>query len=263
MKYARKQKGQDLQKGHIIEHEERKTYRLNKYISDAGVCSRREADRRIEAGRVTIDGVVAVVGQRVEEDQIVAVDGQPITLDLKKVYIALNKPVGITCTTDTTIPGNISDFMNYPQMIFPIGRLDKDSSGLILLTNDGDIVNKILREEYGHDKEYIVTVNKDITQEFVQKMQSGVKIYNPVAHKQQVTQKCDVEQIGKRTYRIILSQGLNRQIRRMTKALGYRVKSLKRVRIMNISLKDLKVGEWRYLSNEELKEMNEIIQRAL
>ena len=263
MKHAIKKKGQEKQQGDIIEHKDKESYRLNKYISDAGVCSRREADRRIEAGRVKIDGEIAIVGQKVIEGQTVSVDGKAIKQTVKNVYIALNKPVGITCTTDRAIRGNIVDFMNYEEMIFPIGRLDKDSSGLILLTNDGDIVNKILREEYGHDKEYIVTVNNDIDQNFIRKMSQGVKIYNPVAHKQQITEECDVTKVGKRTFRIVLRQGLNRQIRRMTKALGYNVKKLERVRIMNISSSGLELGEWRYLTNDELKVMNQLIKEAM
>ncbi|WP_323610559.1 pseudouridine synthase [Erysipelothrix enhydrae] len=260
MKQARQQASNINENINPIQHEARESLRLNKYISDSGYCSRRQADRFIAEGVVAIDGVTAIVGQKVAAGQRVTVEGNLVTIDEEKVYIALNKPRGITCTTDTAIEGNISDFMNYPKMIFPIGRLDKDSSGLILLTNDGDIVNKILREEYGHDKEYIVSVNKAIDKDFITKMSKGVEIYNQQTHRMQVTNPSEVERVAPKTFRIILNQGLNRQIRRMTKALGFKVTSLNRVRIMNVKLGDLKVGEWRYLSVQELEEMNQRIQ---
>ncbi|WP_323616147.1 pseudouridine synthase [Erysipelothrix rhusiopathiae] len=260
MKQARQQASNANEKINPIQHEARESLRLNKYISDSGYCSRRQADRFIAEGVVAIDGVTATVGQQVLPGQRVTVEGNHVTIDDEKVYIALNKPRGITCTTDGAIEGNISDFMNYPKMIFPIGRLDKDSSGLILLTNDGDIVNKILREEYGHDKEYIVSVNKMIDEDFITQMSKGVEIYNQQTHRMQVTNPSDVEQVAPKTFRIVLNQGLNRQIRRMTKALGFKVTTLNRVRIMNINLGDLKVGEWRYLSVNELEEMNRRIQ---
>ncbi|HKM23517.1 MAG TPA: pseudouridine synthase [Erysipelothrix sp.] len=239
-----------------MDHEVKESYRLNKYISDSGYTSRRAADRLIEAGLVTIDNKVAIVGQQVFSGQQVRVEGNLINKDIKRVYIALHKPVGITCTTDRSIEGNIVDFMDYGETIFPIGRLDKDSSGLILLTNDGDIVNKILLEEYGHDKEYEVTVDKKISNLFAKQMENGVEIYNPVAHTMQTTLPCKVLLTGKHTYNIILKQGLNRQIRRMAKALGAKVVGLKRIRIMHINLDDLPSGHWRYLSQEEMIQLN-------
>ena len=247
----------------VILHKAQATYRLNKYISDSGYASRREADRMIMAGRVTLNGDIAVVGQQVEKDMIVQVDGHTITHTVQKVYIALHKPVGITCTTDLAIEGNLVDYMDYGSMIFPIGRLDKDSSGLLLLTNDGDVVNKILREEYGHDKEYEVKVDRPINDNFIHQLEQGVSIYNPVAHQTQVTQKCTVIQTAAFKYRIILRQGLNRQIRRMAKALGYNVVGLKRLRIMNVELGHLPLGHWRYLTQDELVEMNRQIESAL
>jgi len=248
-------------KDNLINHEERKSTRLNKFISDSGFCSRREADRLIDEGRVTIDDELATKGMQVFPNQIVKVNNTIIKPKSTRVYIALHKPTGITTTNDLEIKNNIRAFVNYKELIFPIGRLDKDSSGLILLTNDGDIVNKILREEHGHDKEYIVSVDREITNDFINKIKNGIEIYNPVSHKYQVTNKCEVIKINKNTFKIILNQGLNRQIRRMTKALKYNVKTLKRVRVMNIELNDLKVGEWRYLSTEELKVMNELINK--
>lgn len=239
-----------------MDHDKRKSYRLNKYISDSGVASRRGADRLIEQGLVLLDGQVAKVGQQVYEGMSVSVDGQVISQEIQRVYIALHKPVGIVCTTDRNIEGNISDFMDYPETIFPIGRLDKDSSGLILLTNDGDIVNKILLEENGHDKEYDVTIDKKVTPTFAKQLEKGVEIYNPVAHKMQTTLPCKVIIKSKFTYHIILRQGLNRQIRRMAKALGAKVLGLKRIRIMHIYLDDLPVGYYRYLTEEEMIELN-------
>ncbi|KQL44983.1 pseudouridine synthase [Brevibacillus choshinensis] len=224
--------------------------RINKYISETGFCSRRESDKLIEAKRVTINGKLAELGSTVEPGDDVRIDGQPVGTKKKAVYIVLNKPVGITCTTELHVKGNIVDFVNHPERIFPIGRLDKDSQGLILLTNDGDIVNKILRAENNHEKEYIVTVDKPITPQFVQGMSSGVRILGTV------TKPCKVTKISDRVFKIILTQGLNRQIRRMCQAFGYQVRQLKRVRIMNIQLDNLKVGQWRDLTHQELEELN-------
>lgn len=228
--------------------------RINKFLSDAGLCSRREADRYIEEGKVKIDGVKVEIGSRVKPGSKVSFCGKPVQNKEKKVLIALNKPVGIVCTTDSRDPNNIVDFINYPIRIFPIGRLDKDSEGLILLTNDGDIVNSILRERYGHEKEYIVTVNKDITNEFVKSMSEGVPILDTV------TKPCEVTVINKNTFRIILTQGLNRQIRRMCEHQGYRVTKLVRVRIMNIKLGRLKTGNWRNITYKEMEELNSLIE---
>lgn len=223
--------------------------RINKYISESGITSRRGADKWIAEGRVTINGVVAELGSQAESGDDVRVDGKPITIEQQNVYIVLNKPVGITSTTERHIKGNIVDFVNHPLRIFHVGRLDKDSDGLILLTNDGDIVNEILRSEGKHEKEYIVTVNKPITPEFIKKMSSGVEILDTV------TLPCKVTQISKYAFKIILTQGLNRQIRRMCSALDYQVRSLQRIRIMNIRLDGLSVGQWRDLTKEELKEL--------
>ena len=229
--------------------------RINKYLSEVGYCSRREGDRLIQEGKVTINGKVPEMGNKVEEGDIVCVDGISVEkTDEKLLYLAFNKPVGIVCTTDTRVePDNIIDFINYPTRIFPIGRLDKPSEGLIFLTNDGDIVNKILRARNNHEKEYIVTVNKPITKDFVKKMSNGVEILDTV------TKPCKVEQIGKNKFRIILTQGLNRQIRRMCEHLEYRVWSLKRVRIMNIKL-DLPVGKLREFTKEEFNELSRLIE---
>ncbi len=228
---------------------------LNKYISQTGICSRREADRWIEAGRVHINGILAKKGNRVAPKDQVTIDGTPLQENPKLVYIALNKPAGITCTTDLKDPDNIIDFVQHPLRIFPIGRLDKPSTGLILLTNDGDIVNEILRAEYGHEKEYFVRVNKDITANFVHKMSHGIPILDTI------TKACMVEQIGPCLFKIVLTQGLNRQIRRMCDFLGYKVVSLKRVRIMNIQLDQLALGSWRDLSEKEFKNLNECLQK--
>ncbi|MEF9953159.1 MAG: 23S rRNA pseudouridine(2604) synthase RluF [Clostridium sp.] len=219
--------------------------RLNKYISDTGFCSRREADKLIESGKVTINNNIATLGDRVENGDVVKVNGQDIIENNKKVYIAFNKPVGITCTTESHIKGNIVDFINHSERIFPIGRLDKDSQGLILLTNDGDIVNKILRSENNHDKEYIVTVDKKITNEFIYKMGNGVIIEG------KPTKKCFVEKVNDRTFKIILTEGRNRQIRKMCSSFGYSVRKLNRIRIMNILLSDMPIGKWRDLTNKE------------
>jgi 23S rRNA pseudouridine2604 synthase len=219
---------------------------LNKYISETGACSRRQADQWIEAGRVTLNGVRAHLGLKVEADDEVRVDGELIGARKKPVYIALNKPAGITCTTETHVEDNIVDFVGHPERIFPVGRLDKDSEGLILLTNDGDIVNEILRSENEHEKEYLVRVNRPITDLSLGMLASGVKIMGVT------TKPCKVTRVGREDFCIILTQGLNRQIRRMCSALGYRVERLRRVRIINIDLGTLAPGEWRYLSDEEV-----------
>lgn len=226
---------------------------LNKYISSTGISSRREADKWIDAGRVKINNVVAKKGNRVFEGDLVTIDDNPLKNKPKLVYIALNKPPGITCTTDLKDKDNIIDFVSHSQRIFPIGRLDKPSSGLILLTNDGDIVNKILREENNHEKEYIVTTNQLITSDFLEKMSNGIPILDTI------TKKCIVTKKGKRTFSIILTQGLNRQIRRMCDHLGYKVVTLKRVRIMHLQLDGLKPGKWRNLTAKELKTLRQNI----
>lgn len=220
--------------------------RLNKYISETGVCSRREADKWIEAGRVTCNGQPAVLGTRVAEGDEIRVDGELVGAKKKQIYIALNKPVGITCTTESHIEDNIIDLIGHPERIFPIGRLDKDSEGLILLTNNGDIVNEILRSENNHEKEYIVAVDRPITELSLQMMAGGVKIMG------ELTKPCKVKRIDQLTFRMILTQGLNRQIRRMCSALGYKAQRLQRVRIMNIHLGTLNPGEWRHLTDHEL-----------
>ena len=227
-----------------------KETRINKFLSEAGYCSRRAADKLIEERRVTINGVVPEMGTKITESDEVRVDGELISKAKEKpVYLAFHKPVGIVCTTDTRVEkDNIIDYIGYPKRIFPIGRLDKPSEGLIFLTNDGDIVNKILRAHNNHEKEYIVSVNRPITGKFIQQMSDGIPILETI------TRKCKVEQISKFTFRIVLTQGLNRQIRRMCEFLDYRVNKLKRVRIMNVEL-DLPVGKWRDLSKQELKEI--------
>ncbi len=227
---------------------------LNKYISESGFCSRREADKYIEECRVTINGRDAQKGNRVAEGDIVKIDGEPIRKKKQAVYIILNKPKGVTCTTDLKDKANIVDFVNYKSRIFPIGRLDKLSEGLIFLTNDGDIVNKILRAGNGHEKEYVVTTESPINGDFVNKMRSGVRI--PGA----VTKPCFVKQEGDNRFRIILTQGLNRQIRRMCEALGHRVTSLKRIRIMNISISGLAAGKWRYFTPQEMTAIQELVK---
>ena len=248
-------KQKSVKNKNVIVHNDRgDSVRLNKYISESGFCSRREADKLIQRGLVTIDGVKAEMGTKVTKGQKVRVNGILISKEEELVYIALNKPVGITCTTEHKVKGNIVDFVNHKKRIFPIGRLDKDSQGLILMTNDGDIVNKILRAGNNHEKEYIVTVNKPITEEFIKSMSSGVRILGTV------TKKCYVRQESKNTFRIILTQGMNRQIRRMCEALGYTVTKLKRIRIMNIKLENLKIGEWRELTSSELVKLSELIK---
>lgn len=231
--------------------------RLNKYLSEVGYCSRREADKLIEAGRVTINDVVPEMGTKVAPDDKVRVDGKLIkNTQEAPIYLAFNKPVGIVCTTNTRVEkDNIIDYINYPKRIFPIGRLDKQSEGLILLTDDGDIVNKILRASNNHEKEYLVTVNKLISQTFIERMSNGVPVLDTV------TKKCQVKKIGKYEFKIILTQGLNRQIRRMCEYLDYEVQTLKRIRIMNIKL-DMPLGKYRELSDDEFVELNKLIQNS-
>ena len=228
--------------------------RLNKFIGETGFCSRREADKYIEEGQVTINGVVPELGTKVGPDDEVRIDGKLIREKREKpIYLAFNKPVGIECTTNLEVRNNIVDYINYPTRIFPIGRLDKASEGLIFMTNDGDIVNKILRARNNHEKEYTVTVNKLITDRFIERMSNGVPILDTV------TRKCKVEKISSTTFKIILTQGLNRQIRRMCEYLGYEVTALKRIRIINISL-DVPVGRYRDLTDAEIKELNALIE---
>ena len=229
---------------------------LNKYISETGFCSRREADKFIEAGRVSINGNEAKKGNRVTENDLVFIDGEPLKKKTAPVYIMFNKPKGITCTTDLKDKTNIIDFINYKSRIFPIGRLDKFSEGLIFLTNDGDIVNKILRAGNMHEKEYVVTTDKSLTPDFINKMRNGVKILGTI------TNKCFVKQEGDKRFTIILTQGLNRQIRRMCAALGYKVTSLKRVRIMNITLSGLAPGKWRNFTAEEIAAINKMVAHS-
>jgi 23S rRNA pseudouridine2604 synthase len=244
-----------LSKNSIIKHTDAQAdIRINKYLSDKGLCSRREADRLIAQGRVRINGKVAEMGSRVAAGDVVELNGKRISSELEtRIYMAFNKPVGITCTTDRSIRGNIVDYINYPQRIFHVGRLDKDSEGLILMTNDGDIVNKILRASNNHEKEYIVTVDRPVTDEFLKGMSSGVPVLGTM------TNPCTVERRSKNVFRIILTQGLNRQIRRMCSYFGFKVVRLKRIRIMNIKLGDLPVGKWRYLTETELTELNKLI----
>lgn len=219
--------------------------RLNKFIADSGYCSRREADRLIGEGRVRVDGRVGVLGDRILPDMAVVVDGQSLSGDGEKVYIALNKPVGIVCTADPREPMNVVDYLNYPIRIFPVGRLDKDSEGLLLMTSDGEIVNRLLRAAGGHEKEYEVTVDRPVTREFLEGMMKGVPILDTV------TLPCRVRRTGERSFNIIIVQGLNRQIRRMCEYFGYNVTALRRIRIMNIRLGSMKPGQWRELTESE------------
>ncbi len=223
--------------------------RLNKYIASSGLCSRREADTLIESGKVTINGETAVQGSKVMDGDIVLVSGRKVTPDDDMVYIAFNKPLGVTCTTDKRDPSNIIDYIGFDERIFPVGRLDKNSSGLILLTNDGSIVNKLLRAENGHEKEYLVTVNRPYDKNFLRSMESGVPVLG------QLTLPCKLKPAGDKSFKIILHQGLNRQIRRMCEYLGYKVTRLKRIRFMNIELGGLETGKWRYLTSSEKKEL--------
>lgn len=228
--------------------------RINKYLSEVGYCSRRAADKLLEEGRIKINGQIPELGTKVSDEDVVEVDGKPIRESQEKpIYIAFNKPVGIVCTTDTKREkDNIIEYINHPQRIFPIGRLDKPSEGLILLTSDGDIVNKILRSKNNNEKEYLVRVDKPINPKFLEKMRNGVPILDTI------TKKCEVEKIDDMTFRIVLTQGLNRQIRRMCEFLGYEVKKLKRIRIMNIKL-DIPLGKWRELTSEEFSTLNDLL----
>ncbi len=233
--------------------------RANVFISSTGFCSRRAADKLIESGKVKVNGNIATIGMDISELDDVTINDQPLSLREEAVYLIYHKPKGIETTTDRTKKNNIIDAINYPIRIFPIGRLDKDSTGLILLTNDGGIVNKILRSEYNHDKEYIVTVDKLITSEFLDNMSNGVDIYNPVKHEIQKTKKAILIKQTNHVFRIILTQGLNLQIRRMCKVLGYRVLELHRIRVMNITIDNLKSNQYRKLTNDEVKELNSLL----
>ena len=223
--------------------------RLNKFIASSGICSRREADRLIESGKVKVNGITADLGTRVTENDSVEVGGRSVTCEDANIYIAFNKPLGITCTTDRRDPSNIMDYINYSERIFPIGRLDKNSSGLILLTNNGDIVNKLLRSENGHEKEYIVTLDRPYDSSFIKSMSAGVPVLG------RITLPAEVIPVNAKTFRIILTQGMNRQIRRMCDYLGYKVTKLKRIRFMNIKLGSLETGKWRYLTAKEKQEL--------
>ena len=242
--------------------------RLNKYLSEAGVCSRRQADRYVEEGRITVDGISAVMGQKVLPSQTICVDGREIRIDHKisldgrevlvnhrRIVLAVNKPKGIVCTTQKREKDNIVDFIGYPERIYPMGRLDKDSEGLILMTNDGDLMDKVLRARNYHEKEYIVRVNRPVTMDFLAQMRKGVPILDTV------TRPCEVEKTAPYMFRIILTQGLNRQIRRMCEALDYNVISLERIRVMNIRLGNLKTGTWRNVSPEELKTLRSMLKK--
>ncbi len=233
------------------------TKRVNKAISETGYCSRREADKFIEAGQVTVNGQKAVSGQQVGSADVVKVKGKRLSMKPPAVYMAFHKPPGITSTTDSKDPDNIVDFIGYKQRIFPIGRLDKPSEGLIFMTNDGDIVNKILRAGNNHEKEYVVTVNKPITDEFLKKMGKGVKILGTK------TKPCKVTKVSKSVFRIILVQGLNRQIRRMAEVCGYEVKRLVRVRIMTVDIKGIAPGKWRYLTDKEISHINRLVESSV
>ena len=237
--------------------EDKPLTRINKHLSEIGYCSRREADRLVAAGRVLVNGKKAEMGLKISSEDQITVNGEALSNPKNKlVYLAFNKPKGIVCTTDTRVEkDNIIDFITYPKSIFPIGRLDKPSEGLIFLTNDGDIVNKILRARNNHEKEYLVTVNKPITKEFINKMGNGVPVLDTI------TKKCFIKQTHKNQFRIILTQGINRQIRRMCEFLNYRVKDLKRIRIMNIKL-DVKVGKWRYFKPDELNTLNQLLNQS-
>lgn len=239
----------------IIQHSENSasTTRLNKFISETGFCSRREADKMIDKGNVTVNGKIPEMGTQVSTTDYIEINGRPLKSKEDAVYLAFNKPVGITCTTEHKVNGNIIDFINYPKRIFPIGRLDKASQGLIFLTNDGDIVNKILRSGNSHEKEYIVTVDKPISSDFIKNMGNGITILKTI------TKKCLVKKESKYVFKIILTEGLNRQIRRMCEYLGYVVIKLERLRIMNVSIDNLPIGKWRYLSKNELIGINNLI----
>ena len=228
--------------------------RLNKYLSDAGVCSRREADRLVEEGKILVDGVQATLGMQVTAEQEILENGKKVEREEKKTLLVFHKPRGVECTTSPKVKNNVISYIGYPIRVYYVGRLDKDSEGLLLLTNEGELVNKIMRAGNCHEKEYVVTVDKPITREFIQKMKNGVPVLGTV------TRKCQVFQTGKRTFQIILTQGMNRQIRRMCEYLGYRVKRLKRVRVMNICLGDLPVGKYREATAEEMQVLREMIR---
>ena len=240
----------------MCEMEQQQGIRINKFLSEAGVCSRREADRALQEGQIRIGGRVAVLGDRVQENDIVYYQGRPVRREEQRILIAFHKPKGVVCTTSKKEGVNIVDYIGYPKRIYPVGRLDKDSTGLILLTNDGDIVNKMMRSGNRHEKEYVVTVNRDIAGDFLTQMSNGVPILDTV------TRKCEVWQTGSREFHIILTQGLNRQIRRMCEALGYRVRTLKRIRIMNICLGSLKEGTYRNVTDEEWDELQRLIRHS-
>ncbi|WP_298836504.1 23S rRNA pseudouridine(2604) synthase RluF [Clostridium sp.] len=243
----------------IIKHyetDDSKT-RLNKFISETGFCSRREADKLIDRGKVTVNGAIPEMGTKVSNDDDIKINGNELKNKEDHIYLAFNKPIGITCTTEHKINGNIIDFINYPKRIFPIGRLDKASQGLIFLTNDGDIVNKILRSGNSHEKEYIVTVDKPISPDFIKNMANGIPVLDTI------TKKCLVRKQSKYVFKIILTQGLNRQIRRMCEYLGYCVMRLERLRIMNVSIDNLPTGRWRYLSKSELMGINNLISDSV
>lgn len=229
--------------------------RINKYLSESGVCSRRAADKLIEEKRVTVDGETAVMGTKVREGQCVCVDGKRITKETQKILLAFNKPVGIVCTAQEKEKNNVISYIHYPKRIYPVGRLDKDSQGLLLLTNDGELMNQILKAENGHEKEYVVTVDKIVTDEFLLGMGSGVPVLD------RITSPCRVEKVNEHTFRIVLTQGLNRQIRRMCEYFGYSVVRLERIRIMNIRLGNLKSGEYRNLTEKEYRQLHDIIKK--
>ena len=236
---------------------DREDISLNKFISETGYCSRREADKLIEAGSVTVNGKQPKLGNRVSYADVIKIDGKPLKPKEKPIYIAFNKPVGVSSTTDRKDKYNIIDYLHHPKRVFPIGRLDKPSEGLIFLTNDGDIVNKILRAGNNHEKEYIVSVDKPITTDFIQRMSNGIKILDTV------TQKCFVKQESEYIFKIILTQGLNRQIRRMCEVLNYHVTKLVRIRIMNITLSGIATGKWRYLTQQEIDTINKLVENSI
>ena len=243
----------------IIQHYENNAskIRLNKFISETGFCSRREADKLIDFGKVTVNGKIPEMGTQVSSSDYIEINGEPLKSKEQLVYLAFNKPIGITCTTEHKIHGNIIDFINFPKRIFPIGRLDKPSQGLIFLTNDGDIVNKILRSGNNHEKEYLVTVDKPISPNFITEMSNGIPILETI------TKKCFVKKESKYVFKIILTEGLNRQIRRMCEYLGYGVVRLERLRIMNVTIDNLPIGKWRHLTKSELLDINDLISDSV
>lgn len=236
--------------------------RLNKYLSDAGVCSRRQADVLIEQGLILVDNEKPVVGQKVNENNVVTYKGKIIKQNQKIILLALNKPEGIECTTDKTNPDNIVDFVNYEERVYPVGRLDKNSCGLILMTNNGELSDKLMRARNYHEKEYEVTVNKEITKDFINKLSNGIHLVDKEHNIDVVTRSCSVKKTGKKTFRVILTQGINRQIRRMCKSQGYNVVKLKRIRIVNINLDKLPMGEYRHVSDEELTELIKLLEKS-